>query len=257
MPAPLPDSPSLAAAAVSVRGLDHVHPNGTHALTGIDLTVAPGEFVTLIGPSGCGKSTLLRLIAGLDRPTAGTLERHAVERAAFVFQQPTLMPWARVATNVALPLTLAGTAPAEASAKVQDALRQVGLEEFKQAFPRELSGGMQMRASIARALVTEPDLLLMDEPFGALDEITRDRLDRELLALWQARRFTALFVTHSLHEAVYLSNRVVVMSPRPGRIAAELRIDEPYPRAQDFRVSERFVRWCKDLSGMMIDAGAA
>ncbi len=257
MPAPLPEPTAIATAAVSVRGLDHLHPNGTHALTGIDLVVAPGEFVTLIGPSGCGKSTLLRLIAGLDRPTAGTLERHAVERSAFVFQQPTLMPWARVATNVALPLTLTGRPADDATAKVRDALKQVGLEDFEQAFPRELSGGMQMRASIARALVTEPDLLLMDEPFGALDEITRDRLDRELLALWQARRFTALFVTHSLHEAVYLSNRVVVMSPRPGRIAAELRIDEPYPRAQDFRVSERFVRWCKDLSGMMIEAGAA
>ena len=252
----LPVTPAIEdTPAVQVRGVDHVHPNGTHALAGIDLSVARGEFVSLIGPSGCGKSTLLRLVAELDAPTRGEVRRHGDARLAFVFQQPTLMPWARVAANVALPLSL-GASRADAARKVDDALAQVGLTQFAQAYPRELSGGMQMRASLARALVTEPELLLMDEPFGALDEITRDRLDRDLLALWSARKLTVLFVTHSLHEAVYLSNRVVVMSPRPGRLAAELRIDEPYPRAPDFRVSERFARWCQMLSDRMVEAGA-
>jgi NitT/TauT family transport system ATP-binding protein len=173
-----------------------------------------------------------------------------------VFQQPTLMPWTSVEANVRLPLGLRGTPAADASRRARQVLAQVGLAEFTDAYPRELSGGMQMRASLARALVTEPGLLLMDEPFGALDEITRARLDRDLLDLQARSTLTVLFVTHSIYEAVYLSSRVVVMSPRPGRIAGELAVDEPSPRGDAFRTSERFARLCARLHGMMVEAGA-
>ena len=236
-------------ALVSLHGASVTYPTGVAALDTTTLSAAPGEFISLIGPSGCGKSTLLRLAAGLLQPTAGTVARTDDVSLGFVFQSPTLMPWANVRRNVRLPLELAGVA--DADDKVTDALRTVGLAEFDRAYPRELSGGMQMRVSIARALVTEPRLLLMDEPFGALDEITRERLDDELLALWAQRRLTVLFVTHNLYEAVYLSTRVIVMSPRPGRITAELRIDEPYPRTDALRVTERFIRQCQQLSDLM------
>jgi NitT/TauT family transport system ATP-binding protein len=169
----------------------------------------------------------------------------------FVFHSPTLMTWARVVTNVRLPLDLAGVDRTTALAQAVAALGLVGLADFARHFPRELSGGMQMRASIARALVTAPDLLLMDEPFGALDELTRQRLDGELAALWSARRFTVVFVTHSIYEAVFLSTRVIVMSPRPGRIVADVAIDEPFPRGDDFRVSTTFARYCQRLSALI------
>ena len=236
-------------ALVALHGTSVTFPNGVRALDPTALAVAPGEFISLIGPSGCGKSTLLRLAAGLLEPSAGTVARADDVSLGFVFQTPTLMPWANVRRNVRLPLELAGIENADT--RVTDALRTVGLAEFDRAYPRELSGGMQMRVSIARALVTEPRLLLMDEPFGALDEITRERLDDELLTLWAQRRLTVLFVTHNLYEAVYLSTRVLVMSPRPGRITAELRMDEPYPRSDALRVTERFVRQCQQLSDLM------
>ena len=248
------------AAVVTVSGAGKVYANGTRALAPVDLAVGSGEFITLLGPSGCGKTTLLNLISGLVTPTHGSLRWWGSDFAAtggpgrrlgFVFQSPTLMPWARVGTNVRLPLDLAGVDRAAANAQAAAALAQVGLGEFARHFPRELSGGMQMRVSIARALVTSPDLLLMDEPFGALDEFTRQRLDGELAALWSARGLTVVFVTHSIYEAVFLSTRVVVMSPRPGRVVADIAIDEPFPRGQEFRVSTTFARHCQQLSALI------
>ena len=242
--------------AVEAVAAEKTYPNGTRALLPVDLRVQQGELITLLGPSGCGKSTLLKMVAGLLPPSGGRVLRwgQAVgggredpRGLGFVFQDATLMPWARVAANVRLPLDLAGAPRAAADARVRAALQRVGLGSFEQALPRELSGGMQMRVSIARALVTEPALLLMDEPFGALDEITRWRLDSDLLGLWQAQGLTVLFVTHSIHEAVFLSQRVVVMAARPGRIVEELRIDEPYPRGPDFRVSTAFSGYARQL----------
>ncbi len=221
--------------------------------------------MTLLGPSGCGKTTLLNLIAGLISPTRGTLRWWGGDiagtggpgrRLAFVFQAPTLMPWARVAANVRLPLDLAGVERTAAARGAAAALELVGLTDFAQHFPRELSGGMQMRVSIARALATEPDLLLMDEPFGALDEFTRQRLDAELAALWAARGLTVVFVTHSIYEAVFLSTRVAVMGPRPGRVIADVAIDEPHPRGDAFRVSTAFAGHCQRLSALVGQAGA-
>jgi len=232
----------------------------------VDLDVRRGEFLTLLGPSGCGKTTLLNLIAGLIAPSAGTLRWWGGDLSAtggpgrqfaFVFQAPTLMPWARVAANVRLPLDLAGIERAAATRGAAGALDLVGLGDFAQHYPRELSGGMQMRASIARALATSPDLLLMDEPFGALDEFTRQRLDGELATLWAARGLTVVFVTHSIYEAVFLSTRVAVMGPRPGRVIADVAIDEPFPRGEAFRVSPAFVRCCQQLSALVAEAGAA
>jgi NitT/TauT family transport system ATP-binding protein len=252
--------------AVEVHAAEKNYPNGTHALQPVNLTVREGEFVTLLGPSGCGKSTLLKMVAGLLEPSRGRLLlwRKPVEqiedtghRMSFVFQEPTLMPWARVQANVRLPLDLAGVPRAESAPRVHDALALVGLDKFAQALPRELSGGMQMRVSIARGLVTQPTLLLMDEPFGALDEITRNRLDSDLLELWQRKKLTVIFVTHSIHEAVYLSNRVITMAARPGRLIDELAIDEPYPRAADFRVSTRFSHYARQLQDTLLRASGA
>ncbi|MDE2274943.1 MAG: ABC transporter ATP-binding protein [Burkholderiales bacterium] len=257
-------------AAVEVLSAEKTYPNGTRALLPVNLTVREGEFVTLLGPSGCGKSTLLKMVAGLLAPSDGRLLlwRRPVAQAeagghrlSFVFQEATLMPWARVEANVRLPLDLAGVPRAEADARVRAVLALVGLEKFARQRPRELSGGMQMRVSIARGLVTEPQLLLMDEPFGALDEITRNRLDSELLALWQRRNLTVIFVTHSIYEAVYLSTRVLVMAARPGRVVDEVAIDEPYPRSPDFRVAGAFSRHAKRLQDSLLrasgtDAGA-
>ncbi len=219
--------------------------------------------MTLLGPSGCGKTTLLNLMAGLIDPSAGTLRWWGDgfdntggpgRRLAMVFQSPTLMPWARIDTNVRLPLDLAGDPRDDAAREVATALNLVGLSDAAAQLPRELSGGMQMRASIARALVTSPDLLLMDEPFGALDEFTRQRLDVELLALWATRRLTVVFVTHSIVEAVFLSTRVVVMAARPGRIIASVPIEEPYPRADAFRLRPAFAAQCQHLSQLVADA---
>jgi len=247
-------SSDTSAAAVDIRGACKTYPNGTRALEPIDLSVREGEFVTIVGPSGCGKSTLLRLIAGLSPPTAGSIalsEGFKPPRLAYVFQSPTLMPWASVQTNVRLPLDLAGVARAEAEKTTNHALERVGLQEFARSFPRELSGGMQMRASIARALVTGPRLLLMDEPFGALDEINRHRLDREFSELSAREHLTVLFVTHSIYEAVFLSSRVLVMSPRPGRIHGEIGIDAPRPRPDSFRSTAEFAAYSAQLSEML------
>lgn len=257
--------PAHVAAAVEVLSAQKTYPDGTHALMPVDLRIEQGEFVTLLGPSGCGKSTLLKMVAGLLQPSDGRLHlwqrpvSHLSEsgkKLAFVFQSPTLMPWASVQSNVRLPLDLAGVTRAEADARVVDALKLVGLERFAKSLPRQLSGGMQMRVSIARSLVTEPDLLLMDEPFGALDEITRHKLDAELLDLWRKKNLTVIFVTHSIHEAVFLSSRVVMMAARPGRVVETFQIDEPYPRSPDFMVSPQFSRHAKNLQDSLMRASA-
>jgi NitT/TauT family transport system ATP-binding protein len=244
------------AALVTLAGVGKRFANGTLALDGLDLSIRNGEFLSLLGPSGCGKSTALRLIAGLGEPTRGDIawageargrRRNGLE-VGFVFQEPTLMPWATVGRNVMLPLELEGTARALAHKRVAEALERVGLTTFRDAYPRELSGGMKMRVSIARALVTDPPLLLMDEPFAALDEITRFRLNNDMLELWRAVGHTVIFVTHSVFESVYLSNRIVVMTPRPGRVFTELKIDAPYPRDESFRTSAEYAALCRIAS---------
>jgi NitT/TauT family transport system ATP-binding protein len=248
-----------ATTAISLENVDKVFPSGVRALDRIDLDVRHGEFVTFLGPSGCGKSTLLRILAGLTTPTSGRVQRHGPQDrpVAFVFQQPTLMPWASVTANVRLPLDLAGADRQHTDVRVREALALVGLSGFEHAYPRELSGGMQMRTSIARALVTDPGLLLMDEPFGALDEITRGRLDRDVRDLWARRQLTVVFVTHSIYEAVFVSTRVLVLSARPGRSVGEVQIDEPHPRTDAFRLSERYAQWCRQLSELLAAGSAA
>ncbi len=251
---------------MALRGVAKTFASGTRALAGLDLDVRPGEFISLLGPSGCGKSTALRLIAGLSEPTAGTItwgdNRGAASSAheiGFVFQEPTLMPWTTVARNVDLPLRLSGRASAETAPRGAAVLDRVGLAGFRGAYPRELSGGMKMRVSIARALVTDPDLLLMDEPFAALDEITRFKLNNDLLDLWGVLRKTVVFVTHSVFESVYLSQRIVVMTPRPGRVFKELVVDAPYPRRESFRTSAEYAACCRLVSQALSQAmgGAA
>lgn len=253
-------------AAVKIVAAEKTYSNGTRALLPVSLTVRRGEFITLLGPSGCGKSTLLNMVAGLLPPSEGRIavwgevpdtnaqDGENQRRLSFVFQEATLMPWARVAANVRLPLDLRGVSRADADRRVGDALRLVGLEKFADSYPRELSGGMQMRASIARSLVTEPSLLLMDEPFGALDEITRNRLDDELLALWREKNLTVIFVTHSIHEAVYLSGRVIVMAARPGRVVEEVTIEPSIHRDEAFRVSSEFAAYAKQLQDSLLRA---
>jgi NitT/TauT family transport system ATP-binding protein len=236
--------------------------SGTLALDRLDLTIRAGEFVSLLGPSGCGKSTALRLIAGLGAPSGGSISwagiqagdhaarvrRRSRPDVGFVFQEPTLMPWTTVLRNVMLPLDLEGVDRRQAAARAAGALERVGLAAFRDAYPRELSGGMRMRVSIARALVTDPPLLLMDEPFAALDEITRFRLNNDLLDLWRAVGNTVVFVTHSVFESVYLSNRIIVMTPRPGRVYADLAVDAPYPRDESFRTSAEYAGLCRITS---------
>jgi len=251
-------TPTLALQQVARR-----FPGGLLALDDVSLAVAPGEFVALLGPSGCGKSTVLRLLAGLDAASSGTLRSPALSAGqgggsghatAFVFQEPALLPWASVADNVWLPLRLQGVTRRAAAARVQAVLQVVGLADFAHAVPAELSGGMKMRASIARALVTQPEVLLMDEPFAALDDITRRRLNLDLLQWWQARQMAALFVTHSVGEAVFLAQRVLVMSARPGRIVGEVVVDQPYPRPQEFRLSAGFAEACRTLGRLLEEA---
>jgi NitT/TauT family transport system ATP-binding protein len=251
---------------VRLHGVGKVFANGTRALDALDLEIRRGEFVSLLGPSGCGKSTALRLIAGLGEPSSGAIAwdgARADEEAArindigFVFQEPTLMPWATVAANVMLPLRLHRVDRAHAQQHVAAALERVGLTGFADTYPRELSGGMKMRVSIARALVTNPKLLLMDEPFAALDEITRFKLNNDLLEVWQALGETVVFVTHSVFESVYLSSRIVVMSARPGRVFTEIAIDAPYPRDENFRTSAEYAGYCRVVSQALSRAMAA
>jgi NitT/TauT family transport system ATP-binding protein len=232
---------------VSLRNVAKSYDSGTLALSDFDLDVRAGEFVSLLGPSGCGKSTALRIIAGLSRASAGTVDAPNGD-VGFVFQEPTLMPWANIADNVRLPLKLAHADLAQSRAAVAQALARVGLAEFAQSYPRELSGGMKMRASIARALVVEPQLLLMDEPFAALDEINRFKLNNDLLKVWQELRRTVIFVTHSVFESVYLSQRIVVMTPRPGRVFAEIAIDAEYPRDERYRTSAEYAATCRKVA---------
>ncbi|TCU65023.1 NitT/TauT family transport system ATP-binding protein [Bradyrhizobium sp. R2.2-H] len=254
---------SLTHLAVSLRGVTKTYDNGVMALGPFDLAVRKGEFISLLGPSGCGKSTALRIIAGLSAPSSGTVRvaRHEGvpqpghvqpgHGIGFVFQEPTLMPWTSVRENVRLPLRLARVPKADARARADEALASVGLADFADAYPRELSGGMKMRVSLARALVTDPEILLMDEPFAALDEITRFRLNNDLLALWRRLRKTVIFVTHSVFESVYLSQRVVVMTARPGRIQADIRIETVEPRGEEFRTSAAYSDYCRRVSAAL------
>jgi NitT/TauT family transport system ATP-binding protein len=226
---------------------------GTLAVADMSVTIAEGDFVALLGPSGCGKSTALRMIAGLLPVTAGTIEiapdaGGSEQDLGFVFQEPTLMPWARVFDNVFLPLRLAGRSRAEAEPRVRDALAEVGLSRFATAYPRELSGGMKMRVSIARAMVTRPRILLMDEPFAALDEMTRMKLNDDVLRLRAEHGLTVVFVTHSVFESVYLANRVLVMAARPGRVAVEIDIVAPWPRDESFRADPAYVEQSRRVS---------
>jgi NitT/TauT family transport system ATP-binding protein len=261
-------SVSATPSVVALHDVGKTFPNGTVALSGLDLDVRQGEFLSLLGPSGCGKSTALRIIAGLSAPSAGSVawhqtqtgprnERRTERRIGFVFQEPTLMPWTTVFNNVLLPLRLKGVSGDNAQASVAAALDRVGLQNFAQAYPRELSGGMRMRVSIARALVTAPELLLMDEPFAALDEITRFKLNNDLLEVWQALRMTVVFVTHSVFESVFLSSRIVVMAARPGRAFTELAVDAPYPRDQSFRTSAEYGAFARRTSDALAQAMAA
>jgi len=257
--------PSPATApVVTLRGVGKTFGTGTRALERLDLDIFEGEFLSLLGPSGCGKSTALRIVAGLSEPSSGTVtwkDPGARTGIGFVFQEPTLMPWASVFGNVFLPLKLAGVSRTDAHPRVMETLARVGLADFADAYPRELSGGMRMRVSIARALVTAPRMLLMDEPFAALDEITRFRLNDDLVALWRELRMTVVFVTHSVFESVYLSNRIVVMTHRPGRVASELSIDAPERNAA-FRTLAEYAGYCRVASealavAMQARAGAA
>lgn len=222
-------------------------PDGTQALENVSLSVTPGEFVTVVGPSGCGKSTLLRIASGLETQTQGSC---AVDRDSigYVFQDATLLPWRSVQRNIELLAELHGETKAECQRRAQEAISLVGLDGFADKYPRQLSGGMRMRASLARSLVMKPRVFLFDEPFGALDEITRERLNDELLGLFQREGFAGLFITHSIAEAVYMSTRVLVMSPRPGRITASFDIPFAYPRDHDLRYSPEFAELCGQVS---------
>lgn len=233
---------------IRVQGVAKTYPNGTAALAPVSLDVGQGEFVSLLGPSGCGKSTLLRIVAGLISPSDGAVEIAGSARRAFVFQDPTLLPWRTVDKNARLLLELEKIAKDERSARVAEALEKVGLTGFEKSYPRALSGGMRMRLSLARALALRPQLFLMDEPFSSLDEITREGLQDEILRIWASDGFTSIFVTHNLYEAVYLSRRVVVMSPRPGRIERIFDVPFPYPRTPELRATPEFSALSQEIS---------
>ncbi len=265
MTAPMQTAPVAGRTLIEVRGVAKRYTGGTLALDGINLSIAEGEFLSLLGPSGCGKSTLLRLIAGLGQPSSGSIEwpRATYDVAGepergigFVFQEPTLLPWGTVFDNVFLPLRLAGQRRRDAEGAVLDAIEKVGLAGFVKAYPRQLSGGMRMRVSIARALVKRPKVLLMDEPFAALDEITRMRLNDDLLELWAGRGWTVLFVTHSVYESVYLSSRIALMGARPGHIRELIGVGAPYPRDENFRISADYNEYCRITSAALRGAMA-
>jgi len=246
---------------ISLKFISKVFRNGTEAIRRISLDIpSHPQFVSLLGPSGCGKSTLLRIISGLDTCSSGSVEWptsmhdvHArpLEQVGFVFQEPTLQPWSTVFDNVYLPMRLKGRRRKDAHDRVMEVLKLVHLDGFANNYPRQLSGGMKMRVSVARALVMQPKLLLMDEPFAALDEITRLQLNNDLLELWQAQGLTVIFVTHSIYESVYLSDRIVVIGARPGRIIADIPIDAPYPRSEEFRTSSVYNEHCRHVSAQL------
>ncbi|WP_432827638.1 ABC transporter ATP-binding protein [Dactylosporangium sp. CA-092794] len=242
-------------AALRFHDVGKAFKDGTVALTGADFAVAPGEFTSIVGPSGCGKSTLLRIASGLDDATAGEVTVGA-DRLGYVFQDATLLPWRSVRANVELLAELHGLDRSERRKRAAEAIELVGLTGFEKHMPHELSGGMRMRASLARSLTLSPDLFLFDEPFGALDEITRERLNDELLSLFRLQRFAALFITHSVMEAVFLSTRVLVMSGRPGRILADVPIPFEYPRDPALRFSPDFAALCGEISGHLRGAHA-
>jgi NitT/TauT family transport system ATP-binding protein len=251
---------------LTLGGVSKTFANGTAALTHVDMKILPGEFVSILGASGCGKSTLLRLIAGLMAPSSGSIDwpqstydatGNAEPALGFVFQEPTLLPWRTVSENVYLPLLLTGVSKGTARDRIDQALEQVGLLGFADSYPRQLSGGMKMRASIARALVTNPKILLMDEPFAALDEIARSKLNDELLELFARQRLTVIFVTHSVYESVYLSSRIIVMSSRPGRVTADVPVAVSYPRTEEFRTSPRYNECCRLVSTSLREAMTA
>lgn len=239
---------------IAASGVGKTFPGGIEALSALDLTIKRGQFVSIVGPSGCGKSTFLRLIAGLEEHNSGQLlvdgyapieARRRRRDLAYVFQDPTLLPWRTVRRNVALPLELQRQLD---PTRIDEVLDMVGLTDFAAALPAQLSGGMRMRVSIARALVTDPNLLLLDEPFGALDEIARQRLNEELLRLWERNRWTALFVTHNVYEAAFLADRVLVMSARPGRLLADIEVPFAHPRDADLRHRADFAELARKIS---------
>jgi NitT/TauT family transport system ATP-binding protein len=259
------EAPAPPRALLKLAGISKTFANKTLALEGVDLTIRPGEFLTLLGPSGCGKSTLLKMIAGLGAPSTGVIDWPTSSYDAlgepdrllgFVFQEPTLLPWRTVFDNVYLPLMLAGQRKKDVQERIMEVLAQVGLSRFVNAYPRELSGGMKMRVSIARAVATSPRILLMDEPFAALDEITRMKLNNDLLELFAKKNLTVIFVTHSVYESVYLSSRIIVMSARPGRVSADIPITAPYPRNEDFRLSPVYNEYCRRASEALRQAMA-
>jgi NitT/TauT family transport system ATP-binding protein len=228
-------------------------PDGTHAVDDVSFDVQPGEFVTVVGPSGCGKSTLLRIASGLEQNTGGSV---MIDRASigYVFQDATLLPWRTVEKNVELNAELQGMAKAERRAKAKAAIELVNLVGHEEKYPKQLSGGMKMRCSLARSLVLNPKVFLFDEPFGALDEITRERLNDELLRLFESEKFAGLFITHSIQEAVYLSTRVIVMSARPGRIIGDYPVPFEFPRQHDLRYEPEFAELCGKISADLKDA---
>jgi NitT/TauT family transport system ATP-binding protein len=242
-----------------VRGLDAIFPDnngGLQALQGVTFQVSPQEFVCVLGPSGSGKSTLLRILAGLLKPTAGRVDFNSgsarqtssgMTRIGVVFQQANLMPWRTVIENVILPLELEGMTNNEAQIKAQELIDLVDLQGFEAAWPRDLSGGMAQRVAIARALIHDPDILLLDEPFGSLDALTRERMWSELSRIWQARRKTVIMVTHSISEALFLADRVLVLTQRPGHIKLELEVDLPRPRSDEMRYTPRFGELARKL----------
>jgi NitT/TauT family transport system ATP-binding protein len=247
------DVVATAQPVLSLSRIGKRFPDGTEALAAVDLSVAPGDFVSVVGPSGCGKSTLLRIAAGLEQPTGGSV-RVPTDHIAFVFQDPTLLPWRSVQGNVELLSELRGLPKEERRRRAENAIRLVGLSEFAGHRPRALSGGMRMRVSLARSLTLQPELFLLDEPFGTLDEITRERLNDELLQLFRTQRFAALFVTHSVTEAVYLSTQVIVLSARPGRVLGHFEVPFDYPRAPELRFDPQFTRIAARVSACLREA---
>jgi NitT/TauT family transport system ATP-binding protein len=250
---PLGERPTV----LSVNHVEKTFNGNVVALKDMNLQVNDGDFISLLGPSGCGKSTALRLIAGLIQPTSGNIRwtgGQSADDLGIVFQEPTLMPWATVAQNVWLPFRLRGQSYNQVKDEILEALRLVGLEKFQTAYPRELSGGMKMRVSIARAMVTKPRLILMDEPFAALDEITRFKLNNDLLELKEKIGCTVIFVTHSVFESVFLSDRIIVMASRPGRVIRELHVDMPYPRHEGFRTSPEYTTYTRQASDALHEA---